>query len=291
MADPQLKSLRSPDDVFRMDKIEEWSVQMGEQTIGRAVAQPGWRWSIDLKPTVGTSSCTFRHLGLVLTGRMHVRMDDGREFEAGPDDVFDIPPGHDAWVVGEEPLDSVEIAGIYGFGRPAAGESYVTNLLLTDIVDSTATMERIGAVQWRSLLDAHFEQARRALDRHHGVEVATTGDGILATFDSASRAVHAAADKHAGAERLGIRIRAGIHTGEVEPVAGNVRGMAVHVTARVAAVAASGETMVSSTTREMISGSDTTFEDRGTHELKGISGPRQLFAARTAGEGSVEPRR
>ena len=281
MADPQLKSLRSPDDVFRMDKIEERSVQMGEQTIGRAVAQPGWRWSIDLKPTVGTSSCTFRHLGLVLTGRMHVRMDDGREFEAGPDDVFDIPPGHDAWVVGEEPLDSVEIAGIYGFGRPAAGESYVTNLLLTDIVDSTATMERIGAVQWRSLLDAHFEQARRALDRHHGVEVATTGDGILATFDSASRAVHAAADMHAGAERLGIRIRAGIHTGEVEPVAGNVRGMAVHVTARVAAVAASGETMVSSTTREMISSGEVTFEDRGTHELKGVSGSRQLFAART----------
>lgn len=284
MADPQLKSLRSPDDHFRMDKIEERSVQMGEQTIGRAVAQPGWRWSIDLKPTVGTPSCTFRHLGLVLTGRMHVRMDDGREFEAGPDDVFDIPPGHDAWVVGEEPLDSIEIAGIYGFGRPAAGESYVTSILLTDIVDSTATLERLGAAQWRSVLNSHFEQARRALDRHHGAEVATTGDGILATFDSASRAVQAATDIHAGAERLGIRIRAGIHTGEVEPVAGNVRGMAVHVTARVAAVAEPGETMVSSTTREMISGSDVAFEDRGTHELKGISGARQLFAARLASE-------
>ena len=280
MADPQLKSLRSPDDIFQMDKIEERSVQMGEQTIGRAVIQPGWRWSIDLKPKVGTPSCIVRHIGLTLSGRMHVLLDDGREFEVGPDDVFDIPPGHDAWVVGDEPLDTVEIVGIYGFGRPAAGESYVTNLLLTDIVDSTATMERLGAAQWRSLLGAHFEQARRALDRHHGAEVATTGDGILATFDSASRAVQAASDMHAGAERLGIRIRAGIHTGEVEPVAGNVRGMAVHLTARVAAVAGPGETFVSATTREMISGGDVTFEDRGTHELKGISGSRQLFAAR-----------
>jgi class 3 adenylate cyclase len=284
VADPQLKSLRSPDDIFRADKIEERSVQMGEQTIGRAVLQPGWRWSIDLKPTVGTPSCTFRHLGLTLGGRFHVLMDDGREFEVGPDDVFDIPPGHDAWVVGDEPFETVEIAGIYGFGRPAAGESYVTNLLLTDIVDSTATMERLGSARWRSVLSSHFEQARRAFDRHHGVEVTTTGDGILATFDSAARAVQAATDIHAGAERLGIRIRAGIHTGEVEPVAGNVRGMAVHITARVAAVAEPGETMVSATTREMISGGDVTFVDRGTHELKGISGPRQLFAARPASE-------
>lgn len=119
-------------------------------------------------------------------------------------------------------------------------------------------------------------------DRYHGAEVATTGDGILATFDSASRAVHAATDMHAGAERLGIRIRAGIHTGEVEPVAGNVRGMAVHVTARVTAVARAGETVVSSTTREMISGGDITFEEKGAHELKGISGSRQLFAVRYA---------
>lgn len=282
MADPKLKSLRSPDDVIRMDKIEERSVQMGEQTIGRAVAQPGWRWSIDLKPTVGTPSCTFRHLGLVLSGRMHVRMDDGREFEAGPDDVFDIPPGHDAWVVGDEPVDSVEIAGIYGFGRPAGGESFVTTVLLTDIVDSTATLERLGEAKWRSMLSSHFEQARSAFDRNRGVEVATTGDGILATFDSPERAVRAADDIHAGAERLGIRVRAGVHTGEVEPVPGNIRGMAVHLAARITAAAEPGEIMVSSMTREMISGRGVVFEDRGAYQLKGISGVRQLFAARIA---------
>jgi mannose-6-phosphate isomerase-like protein (cupin superfamily) len=124
---PILKSLRSPDDIFRANGIEERSVQAGEQTIGRATIQPGWRWSVDVMPHVGTPSCAVRHLGVVLRGRFHVRMDDGREIEVGPDDVFDIPPGHDAWVVGDETFETVEFAGVYGFGRPSpGGRTYVT---------------------------------------------------------------------------------------------------------------------------------------------------------------------
>ena len=107
MQSPELKSLRSPDDVYRAEKILERSVQIGEQTIGRATIQPGWRWSIDVKPTVGTPWCTFRHLGIALSGRMHVVMESGHEMDVGPDDVFDIPPGHDAWGVGDEPLEGV----------------------------------------------------------------------------------------------------------------------------------------------------------------------------------------
>ena len=280
MTNPQLKSLRSPDDIFRGDKIVERSVQIGEQTIGRASVQPGWKWSVDLKPTVGTQWCTFRHVGLVLSGRLHVVMEDGRELEAGPDDVMDIPPGHDAWVVGDEPFETVEIAGIYGFGRPVAGETYVTSVLITDVVDSTATLERLGESEWRRVQAAHYEQMRRILDRHRGVEVTTTGDGMLATFDSPARAVRAAAEIHDGAELLGIQIRAGIHTGEVEPVPGNVRGLAVHLAARIAAAASPGETLVSSTVREMTTAPNMTFEDRGSHDLKGISAPRQLYAVR-----------
>jgi class 3 adenylate cyclase len=208
-------------------------------------------------------------------------MDDGREIDVGPDDVFDIPPGHDAWVVGDEPFETVEVAGIYGFGRAApGGQSYVTSILLTDIVDSTATIERVGREAWAEILDRHFDQVRRALDRHRGIEVNTTGDGILATFDGAARAARAAADIHAGAAQLGIRVWAGIHTGEVDPVPGNIRGMAVHLAARIAAAAGPGETLVSATTREVISAEDVVFESRGEHQLKGIENARTLFAVR-----------
>ncbi|MDQ3689134.1 MAG: hypothetical protein M3406_03695 [Chloroflexota bacterium] len=282
MTDPQLKSLRSPDDIYQAEKILERSVQIGEQTIGRSTVQPGWRWSVDVKPTVGTPWCTFRHVGVVLSGRFHVLMEDGRELEAQPDDVFDIPPGHDAWVAGDEPFESIEIAGIYGFGRPVAGDTYVASVLITDVVDSTAMLERLGGSEWRRIQAAHYEQIRRILDRHRGVEVTTTGDGVLTTFDSAARAMRAAAEIHLGAERLGIQIRAGVHTGEVEPLPGNVRGLTVHLAARIAAAAAPGETMVSSTVREMTDAPDLAFEDRGNHQLKGISSPRQLYAVRMA---------
>lgn len=279
MTGPLLRSLRSPDDLFQADGIEERTVQVGEQTIGRATVQPGWRWSVNVKPLVGTPSCEVRHVGLALRGRFHVRLDDGREMAIGPDDVFDIPAGHDAWVVGDEPWETVEIAGIYGYGRPApGGRSYVTSILVTDVVDSTATIERVGRTAWNRIISEHFEQARRALDRHRGVEIRTTGDGILATFDGAARAARAALDIHTGSEGLGIRIRAGIHTGEVDAVPGNIRGLAVHIAARVAATAGPGETFVSATTREVISADDLRFEDRGSHELKGIEGKRNLFA-------------
>jgi hypothetical protein len=277
---PQRKSLRTPDDLVRLPRLEERSVQMGEHTIGRTQIEPGWRWSVDVKPVVGTPSCTFRHIGLALAGRFHVRMEDGREMEVGPDDVFDIPPGHDAWVVGDEAWESVEIIGIYGFGRPmSTGESYVTTVLMTDVVDSTATLERLGRGRWREMLDRHYAQIRRALDRHRGVEVTTTGDGMLATFDGAARAIRCAAEVHAAAAELGIQVRAGIHTGEVETVPGNLRGLAVHIAARVAAKAAAGETLVTGTTSEMVSADDIAFEDRGSHELKGLTAPRQLLAA------------
>jgi class 3 adenylate cyclase len=110
--------------------------------------------------------------------------------------------------------------------------------------------------------------------------VVTTGDGLLATFDSPARAIRAAAEAHEAAAGLGLALRAGIHSGEIEPVPGNIRGMAVHVAARVSAAAAPGETLVSEAAAALVESADIGFEDRGIHELKGVTGGRQLYAAR-----------
>src|SRR4029453_5324550 len=116
------------------------------------------------------------------------------------------------------------------------GERILSTILFTDIVDSTATAERLGDAAWRDLLAQHNERGRFELDRFRGREIDTTGDGFLALFDSSERAVRAAAGLSTGGSGLGIEIRAGIHTGEVELVPGNVRGVAVHMAARVMAL-------------------------------------------------------
>jgi len=151
-------------------------------------------------------------------------------------------------------------------------------VLFTDMVDSTATAERLGATRWKELVDLHNERLQYELDRYRGRLVKTTGDGVLALFDGSERAVRAAAGMVRAAADIGIAVRAGIHTGEVELEAGDIRGLAVHMAARVMAVAGPGEVVVSATTQELLAGTNLRFRDLGSHELKGISGPRQLFA-------------
>lgn len=108
-------------------------------------------------------------------------------------------------MVGDEPFEAVEIAGIYGYGRPIPrGESFVPSVLFTDLVDSTAALERLGDLQFRRLFESHFEAARRELDRWRGVEIGTTGDGLLATFDSAARAIRCAAGMHGSAPEAAV---------------------------------------------------------------------------------------
>ena len=248
--------------------------------MGRFVCEPGWRWSDAVRTIAGTDSCQFRHLGYVIRGRLHVQMDDGTEVDIHPNDAYEIPPGHDAWVVGDEAWDSIEFTSGRAFAATAEelGERTLATILFTDIVDSTATLVRVGDAGWRRLLLDHNERMRSVLDRHRGREIGTTGDGFLARFDSAARAVRCAAEMATSVEDLGLAIRAGLHTGEVELVAGNVRGLAVHAAARVAALAGAGEVLVSETTRDLLDGSGAAFEDRGTHELKGFANPKRVFA-------------
>jgi class 3 adenylate cyclase len=252
--------------------------------VGRTVFEPGWRWSIDVKEIAGTPSCQYHHLGVVLSGRLHVEMDDGPALEIGPNTAFEIPPGHDAWVVGDEAWVTIDIAGMRSYGRPTmgTGERILGSILFTDVVDSTATLARVGDPAWRDLLRRHNEQAQIELDRYRGRLVKGTGDGLLALFDGAERAVRAALAISAASAALGLPIRAGIHTGEVERIPGDLRGVAVHTAARVMSIAGAGEVLVSATTRDLLAGAALEFDDRGNHELKGLPGPRQLFAVRTA---------
>ena len=137
---------------------------------------------------------------------------------------------------------------------------------------------RLGDARWRDLLGRHNRLVREHLQRFRGREVDTTGDGFLAVFDSAEAAVHCALAIARGVVELGVEVRCGVHTGEVEMAESNVRGLAVHLAARVVALAEPGEVLVSWTTRELLSGGRFEFSDRGLHELKGLPDPKRVYA-------------
>ena len=258
-------------------------VELDDTVVGRMTYEPGWRWSVDVRPIAQTDTCQYHHLGITLAGRLRAQMADGTELEVAPGDVFEIPPGHDAWVVGDEPWVSVDFEAMRTFGKQqdASDDRILASIVFTDIVDSTRRASDLGAARWRDLVGEHNRKAATAIDRHRGRLVKTTGDGVLAQFDGAERAVRAAAAIRDAAQGLGLAIRAGVHTGEVQTIAGDVRGIAVHMAARIMAVAGSGEILVSATVMELLEGSGPKFEDAGIHELKGLDGARQLYRLAT----------
>jgi class 3 adenylate cyclase len=156
----------------------------------------------------------------------------------------------------------------------------LATVLFTDIVGSTERAAALGDRRWRELLDGHHAVVRRELERFRGREVDTAGDGFLAVFDGPARAVRCAAAAAGAVRALGLEVRAGVHTGEVEAMGTRVGGIAVHIGARVAALAQPGEILVSSTVKDLVAGSGIEFEDRGLHTLKGVQGEWRIFAAR-----------
>ncbi len=155
----------------------------------------------------------------------------------------------------------------------------LATILFTDIVDSTVMAARLGDRRWTQVLLDHDELVRRQLNRFGGRFVKDTGDGAVATFDGPTRAVRCALALRDGARHLGIEVRSGLHTGEIEQSGADIRGIAVHVAARVAASAAPGEVLVSEMVVELVEGSGIEFEDRGLYDLKGVSRPRRLWCA------------
>jgi class 3 adenylate cyclase len=203
--------------------------------------------------------------------------------EFGIDDAYDIPPGHDASVMGEEPWEAIEFASAHLFGRPADGDRVLASLLFTDIVDSTSHLRRLGDAAWSTLLLEHNQRTRLELNRFRGRELQMTGDGFMAAFDGPARAVRCAQAMGQAVAELGVAIRAGIHTGEVEFIGDAARGLTVHEAARVASVAGAAEVLVSATTKLLLAGSGLTFESAGIHELKGLGEGRELFRLVGAG--------
>ena len=224
----QAKSFAAPDDVRDFPKVHFRTIGLDEATVGYCTFEPGWRWSADLGPLVGTTSCQLRHLGYAASGVMHVVMDDGQALEIGPDTVFEIPPGHDKWVVGDEPWVTIEWGASGRALHAAMGDDaaarIVATVMFTDIVGSTAASRRGRGCCWKELLVAHNARLRAELNVFRGREVKTTGDGFLAVFDSPTRAARSALSMIASASANGLPIRIGMHTGEVELIDGDVAG-------------------------------------------------------------------
>ena len=158
----------------------------------------------------------------------------------------------------------------------------LATVLFTDIVGSTETAVRLGDREWDALLRRHHDVVRRELVRWRGREIDTAGDGFLATFDGPARAIRCAVALRDGVKELGLEVRAGLHTGEVEVSGETVRGIAVHIGSRVSGLAAPDEVLVSRTVADLVAGSGIALADRGEHALKGVPGTWQLYAVKAA---------
>lgn len=281
---PSRSVVRTFDDADEHREFEEGFVDlisMAGVTFGRETLRPGWCWSKHVRTIADTERCEFHHVGYQVSGRWIVEDRDGVQQEIGPGDVFDTPPGHDSWVIGDEPCVTIDFQGIADWAARGSSPRTLTTVLFTDIVGSTETIARIGDIAWRKLKAQYDERVSTALMDHGGALVDTSGDGAFARFGSPAAALRAARAIVAGGDRIGLPTRAGVHTGEVELKESAVTGMTVHVGARVMAQAGAGEVLATSTTRDLTLDGGFDLVEKGTYELKGVTGPRTLYSLRS----------
>jgi class 3 adenylate cyclase len=177
-------------------------------------------------------------------------------------------------------LDEVE-EFLTGVRRGPDPDRVLLTVMFADIVDSTRIASEVGDGKWREILGSFYSLARKELERHRGQEVKTTGDGMLAAFDGPARAIRCALSLVEGVRRLGLEIRAGIHSGECERINGDLGGIAVHIGSRVSSQAEAGEVLTSSTVKDLVAGSGIQFSDRGVHSLKGVTDEWRLFEVKS----------
>ena len=215
-------------------------------------------------------------------GDMQFRLEHGRYLADNISGAKYVElPGNDHWWVTEDDRDVVagEIEEfVTGKRGPAAPDRVLATVMFTDIVGSTEAAARMGDRAWRELLDRHDDLVHRQLERNRGRAVKQTGDGVAAIFDGPARAITCACGIRDAVRALGLEVRAGLHTGEIERRDEDVSGLGVHIAARVAALAAPGEVWVSNTVKDLVVGSGLQFEDRGTHTLKGVPDEWRLLS-------------
>ncbi|MGA8724618.1 MAG: adenylate/guanylate cyclase domain-containing protein [Acidimicrobiales bacterium] len=236
-----------------------------------------WRTRVDFVlpsiqvPTLVLQRTDFPHRAITSARQLTEHIPDGRFVEVPGSDV--MPQTEDADLI----LDLLQ-EFVTGARPSSAPDRFLTTVLFTDIVDSTQQATAMGDRAWTGLLDLHDEMVREELARFRGKEVQTTGDGFLVTFDGPGRGIQCANAIRSRAKDMGVEVRVGLHTGEVEARGEDIGGIAVHIGARVAAAAAPGEILVSRTVTDLVAGSGIEFEDRGNHELKGVPNSWRLFA-------------
>jgi class 3 adenylate cyclase len=236
-------------------------------------------------PTIHVPTAVMCKTGAAELGSSDVSVSqrDWAEFNVGhiPGAQLVEVPGaaHVIWIEDPEPY----VSAIERFLRSVMDEQVeldrmLATVLFTDIIGSTDRACELGDRRWSELLERHHQVVRAMLARYRGSEVGTAGDGFLATFDGPARAVRCAQAICEAVKPLGLEVRAGCHTGEIELLGADVGGVAVHIGARVAALAGPSEVLVSSTVKDLVAGSGLTFEDRGEHALKGVPEKWRLYA-------------
>ncbi len=237
-----------------------------------------WLFDVDVRPALAAIRCPT----LILARRdAWVGPEHGRFLaKAIPDArLVELPGGADFLFTGDPESLLVEIEEFVTGERPRPVDDRVlATVLYTDLVDSTAHAAEMGDKRWHQFLDGHDRVVREALRAGSGREIKSTGDGFLATFDGPARAIRCAAAIRSSVRSLGLEMRAGLHTGEIELRGNDIGGIAAHIGARIEAIAAPGEILVSRTVRDLVGGSGIEFSDRGLHQLKGVPDEWRLYA-------------
>jgi class 3 adenylate cyclase/pimeloyl-ACP methyl ester carboxylesterase len=267
---------RVSDERFRSWYARATRFSRGPDRVGDVIRA---NFEVDVRPLL--SSILAPTLVVHREGNRYIRIGAGRYLaEHIPNAKLVVLPGDDhLFFVGDSDalVDEIE-EFLTGTRSGAEGDLLTMTVLFTDIVASTEHQARVGPGEWSRLTDRHDAMVRAVLARHRGHEVKTTGDGFLATFDSTGRAVRCGSDILAGAEDIGLNLRAGLHSGEVEVRGDDIAGLAVTIAKRVCDLAASGQVLVSETVRNNMVGASIRFENRGDRELKGVPGTWRLFS-------------